>query len=142
MMCTSLSLKTLVYNSRHLCSQKMNISVHLIHHNFQYILESSASPSSILNLIVSLKQPKNHSPKLHLSLDSLYTLYHKIIVNLCGDKNTLQRENETLSVSDALNLNEERLYATEPTVVSKDTWKQLHNNVIYKHTKDISLCPS
>ena len=25
--------------------------------------------------------------------------------------------------------------ATEPTVVSKDTWKQLHNNVIYKHTK-------
>lgn len=46
-------------------------------------------------------------------------------------------------VSNALNLDEERLYATEPTVVSKDTWKQLHNNVIYKHTKkNISLCPS
>lgn len=40
-----------------------------------------------------------------------------------------------LYVSNALNLDKERCYATEPTVVSKDTWKQLHNNVIYKHTK-------
>lgn len=52
------------------------------------------------------------------------------------------REGEKNLISNALNLDEERLYATEPTVVSKDTWKQLHNNVIYKHTKNISLCPS
>lgn len=49
------------------------------------------------------------------------------------------RANETLSVSNVLSLSEERLYATEPTVVCKDTWKQLHNNVIYKHTKKTFL---
>lgn len=45
------------------------------------------------------------------------------------------RINETLSTSNALNLARGAFYTTEPTVVSKDTWKQLHNNVIYKRTK-------
>lgn len=70
------------------------------------------------------------------------TSHLQIIETLCGNKNTLGRVNETVSVSNTLNLNEERLYAAEPTVVSKDTWKQLHNNVTYKHNKNISLCPS
>lgn len=60
----------------------------------------------------------------------------------CGNKNTIGRVNENISViSNALNVDKERCYA-EPTVVSKDMWKQLHNNVTYKHTKNISLCPS
>lgn len=52
-----------------------------------------------------------------------------------NNKKNRNRINEALSISNALNVAQGAFYTTEPTVVSKDKWKQLHNNAIYKHTK-------